>query len=234
MGQKDMAEKLLEDYEDVFADIVNALLFNGNQLVDANNLISTVTKSHYKADDGKLHEQERDVAKIEKKKGINFVLYGLENQEKVDTYMPLRIFGYEGASYRSQYCKKKIKPYPVVTLVLYFGIKHVDAFLKMMTSFTHDTRYEAAIDAVKRNGGPITMCTVLDSYEQKGIQKGLIEGRQEGRQEGRKEGRKEGRQNEQIRIIKNMLSRSKTKEEIADLLALSLENVEHLIKLATN
>lgn len=44
----------------------------------------------------------------------------------------------------------------------------------------------------------------------------------------------EGCQNEQIRIIKNMLSQLKTKEEIADLLALPLEEVEQLIKLATN
>lgn len=27
MGQKDITEKLLEDYNDVFADIVNVLLF---------------------------------------------------------------------------------------------------------------------------------------------------------------------------------------------------------------
>ncbi len=33
MGQKDMAEKLLADYNDVFADIVNVLLFNGRQLI---------------------------------------------------------------------------------------------------------------------------------------------------------------------------------------------------------
>ena len=29
MGQKDMTEKLLEDYNDVFADILNVLLFEG-------------------------------------------------------------------------------------------------------------------------------------------------------------------------------------------------------------
>jgi hypothetical protein len=29
MGQKDVAEKLLADYNDVFADIVNGLIFGG-------------------------------------------------------------------------------------------------------------------------------------------------------------------------------------------------------------
>lgn len=33
MGQKDITEKLLEDYNDVFADIVNVLLFRGNRIV---------------------------------------------------------------------------------------------------------------------------------------------------------------------------------------------------------
>ena len=30
MGEKDIAEKTLEAYNDVFADIVNVLLFDGN------------------------------------------------------------------------------------------------------------------------------------------------------------------------------------------------------------
>lgn len=33
MNTKDITEKHLEEYDDVFADIVNVLLFNGNQLV---------------------------------------------------------------------------------------------------------------------------------------------------------------------------------------------------------
>ena len=84
MGQKDITEKILEDYEDVFADIINVLLFHGKQVLEVGNLASTAIRSHYKADDGRLHEQERDVAKIEKRNGIYFALYGLENQENVD------------------------------------------------------------------------------------------------------------------------------------------------------
>ena len=67
MGQKDMAEKLLADYNDVFADIVNVLLFDGRNEISEDDLIETKVKSQYKADDSKLHEQERDVAKILKK-----------------------------------------------------------------------------------------------------------------------------------------------------------------------
>jgi hypothetical protein len=38
MGVKDIAEKNLEAFNDVFADIVNVLLFNGKQLVQENEL----------------------------------------------------------------------------------------------------------------------------------------------------------------------------------------------------
>ena len=33
MGEKDITEKILEDYNDVFADIINGLLFQGEQRV---------------------------------------------------------------------------------------------------------------------------------------------------------------------------------------------------------
>ena len=38
MGQKDIAEKRLESYNDVFADIVNALLFSGEKLIAEDQL----------------------------------------------------------------------------------------------------------------------------------------------------------------------------------------------------
>ena len=38
MKDKDIAEKILEDYPDVFADIVNGFLFNGNEVVKPEEL----------------------------------------------------------------------------------------------------------------------------------------------------------------------------------------------------
>lgn len=38
MAEKDAAEKILESYNDVFADIVNVLLFNGRQVIAADEL----------------------------------------------------------------------------------------------------------------------------------------------------------------------------------------------------
>ena len=122
MAQKDMAEKLLADYNDVFADIVNVLLFNGEEAIHEDDLYETKVKSQYKANDGKLHEHERDVAKMLKKDNVKIVLLGLENQTAVDADMPLRCLAYDGASYRSQMLNDKPERYPVITIVLYFGM----------------------------------------------------------------------------------------------------------------
>lgn len=123
MGQKDVAEKLLEDYNDVFMDIVNVLLFDGRQVIQEDELVNVKDKSQYKAE-SKLHEQERDVAKFWNKGVVRIALCGLENQTDMDKDMPFRVMGYDGAAYRFQLKDDKKARYPVVTMVLYFGMNH--------------------------------------------------------------------------------------------------------------
>jgi len=120
MGEIDISEKMLADHNDVFADIVNVLLFNGRNIIHEEELLNTKDKSQYKAD-GKLHEQERDLSKIWKKCNINISFIGVENQTIIDNFMPLRVIGYDGAAYRSQYMGNDTKAYPVITIVLNFS-----------------------------------------------------------------------------------------------------------------
>ena len=120
MGQKDTTEKLLMDYNDVFADIVNGLLCKGEQVVQPCDLVMSQPISQYKAD-GKIHEMERDVCKYWKLGNVRIALYGLENQTRVENFMPFRIIGYDGNAYRAQLLEKKKTVVPVVTMVLYFG-----------------------------------------------------------------------------------------------------------------
>lgn len=63
MGSKDIVEKTLESYNDVFADIVNVLLFDGDEVIKENELQPAREKSMYKID-GKVYQQERDIAKF--------------------------------------------------------------------------------------------------------------------------------------------------------------------------
>ena len=144
MAEKDFREKRLEDFDDVFADIINGLLFNGEQRVDENDLESGMQRSAYKVE-GKFEEQERDVKKYWKSGRIRLAVFGLENQTDEDPDYIFRDFGYDGAEYRDQVRRRneirrintKLKKenadaevlplpdfYPVVTIVLYFGDKH--------------------------------------------------------------------------------------------------------------
>lgn len=121
MSEKDLSEKILADYNDVFSDIINVYIFHGEKKVCPEDLENTSVHSQYKADDDRLHELERDVAKYWNKGKVQIVLFGFENQTVSDRNMPFRIIGYDGASYRSQLLQKKTDISPVITLVLYFG-----------------------------------------------------------------------------------------------------------------
>ena len=128
MAGKDITEKTLIAYNDVFADIINVLLFGGKRIVKENELQDAVARSMYKAD-GRLHEMERDTAKYWRQTRFRIALIGIENQTDPDPDMALRLFGYDGAGYRAQLLankkNKKVEQrkrrYPVISLVLYFG-----------------------------------------------------------------------------------------------------------------
>ena len=49
MGAKDMTEKYLESYNDVFSDIVNVLLFQGKRVVQPGQLANSRERAIYKA-----------------------------------------------------------------------------------------------------------------------------------------------------------------------------------------
>ncbi len=291
MAEKDMTEKTLEAYNDVFADIVNVLLFGGRRLVGEDDLEDETPRSIYKAD-GEIHEEERDVAKRWKDCGVRIALFGIENQTEPERNMPIRVIGYDGAAYRSQLLRnkkntedddkvdlpaaeadleragwsvtgmggppeKKEKYYPVVTLVLYLGykrhwnepltlydcfsipddlkpyvndyrinlfeiawlsdeqlrmftsdfkyladyciqmrkqrdyekpselvvaadkdtVKHYDELFKLFTVMTGDPRFEETANEVRREGGPRTVCEVLDRIEARGEVRGEQRGK---------------------------------------------------------
>ena len=124
MAEKDIGHKTLEELNDVFSDIVNVLLFNGEEVLGEEELTDVSPRSNYTSA-GKRREQERDVAKIWRGSEIRLALIGFENQTEEDADMPLRVLGYDGAEYRGQLSKGNRGPrYPVITLVLYFGFEH--------------------------------------------------------------------------------------------------------------
>ena len=124
MAQKDITEKVLFEYNEIFSDIINVLLFNGKERINPEALQNGSNITQYKAYDGIVHEQERDISKYWTYNNVRIALFGIENQSVPLKDMILRTIAYDGASYRSQLLSNERRRYPVITIVLYFGEKH--------------------------------------------------------------------------------------------------------------
>ena len=121
--QKDLAEKKLLDYNDVFADIVNAVVFQGKPVIRPEDLREVHPVSAYS--EGDFRQLERDIAKRWVKGNMTMCFLGAENQNEIDPDMLFRNMGYDGVTYREEINRGKER-YPVITFVLYYGDKPWD------------------------------------------------------------------------------------------------------------
>ena len=125
-----------------YADLINGVVFGGEQKLQPTDLSDL--DSHVQAR-GRKDDKSRPLYRDLVKKaafGVNFVVIGLENQEKVHYLMPLRVMGYDFSEYRRQAdrkwevdrqtpgiteaeflsrFRKESRLNPCVTLVLFFG-----------------------------------------------------------------------------------------------------------------
>ena len=123
-GGCDIPQKELESYPDVFTDIVNALVYGGEQVVDLRNLRPAETETRYRDREHRLRNQYEDLGRYETDgKGGTRILYLLANQSRTDSRMLLRKCGYVGGYYRGQYERQTEEVCPVMELVLYWGKK---------------------------------------------------------------------------------------------------------------
>ena len=135
MAQKDLSEKLLISFNDVFADICNALIFKKTGKINPSDLFPFPTEMLGKQHDH-IRQGYRDVIKLYKRCGIDMMLIGLENQTKVDYSMVSRMMLYDAMNYATQmdlarqnrkkrkkrkHSKKKTTNLPIISCVLYFG-----------------------------------------------------------------------------------------------------------------
>ena len=84
MGEKDVLEKKLLAFNDVFAEFLNGIMFDGEDVVKEDELYDVPSWSYYKGDDRRHRYQDRDVAKLWKQKGLIVSLIGVENQDVPD------------------------------------------------------------------------------------------------------------------------------------------------------
>lgn len=162
MGREKRAKKLL-DYDDVFTDVWNNLYFGGHRVLFEQNLSDLSTVSYTHDEKGELRERNRDVRKKCSIAGGKYeAIFTIESQMGIDYTMPLRVMGYEYASYEAQmdrmidqnrqqgrdagskrlFKDQRIKP--ELTGVLYFGEQRwkVPVCLQDMLELSGDTPNE--------------------------------------------------------------------------------------------
>ena len=162
MKQKDLSEKVLEDNNDIFADIVNVLLFDGEDTVEESSLVNTTVHSQYKDGSGKLHGQEREY--VNDVKANVFEIAWLTDEQISKFKSDFKIVANFFVN------KRKNKDYIPDDKTT---IKHVDEMLKFLSVMTGDNRYEKLL-ADKE--GVSNMCDVAQRLEDRGIQIGIEKG----------------------------------------------------------
>ena len=141
-----------------FADIFNAVLFEGKQVIKPEELENLDTEESSVLEHRNYAESikaSRDNIKVSKKStayGVEFVMLGLESQERIHYAMPMRVMGYDYATYKKQYdcnakqyqkpdgldedeylsrMKRTDKFMPVITIVVYYGEKPWDGAVSL-------------------------------------------------------------------------------------------------------
>ena len=142
MGKKDITLKDYFSDRRRYADLLNGGIFDGQQMIKAEELRDTDTVQS-KSDSHAVLERINDIAMKQTKGGSIFAVWVVANQENIDYSMPVRVMLQEALAYDKQIkkikrvnqhdevfadsgeflsgIKKEDRLYPVITLVVYWG-----------------------------------------------------------------------------------------------------------------
>lgn len=146
MFEKDAVLKILFSDKAKFADLINGLVYDGKEVIQAEELEQLPGESVIFMDEKtKRHPpvyRYRDIV-MRAKRGAKFVIFGIENETKIHYAMPVRKMCYDAMTYAGQIknierkhrsqkqkmevseflsgMKKEDKLYPTVSFVLNFG-----------------------------------------------------------------------------------------------------------------
>lgn len=168
MGQPDLASNSLTAHADVFADIINGIVYGGKTVLEANNLKPFYPNSTVPRD-SKLKGLYRDSCMEDIRNGIRYAIWGTENQYVPDPETPFKVMGYDYTLYdrqieelAAQNEKNGIKVYtgrilpeqkvkPVITLVLYYGKEEIPESIHSMMQMPEDDTLKKYIQDYRLN-----------------------------------------------------------------------------------
>lgn len=141
---KDVTKKRCLSDNGRYADLINATVFQGRQVINEDALTDLDTQAWLKirhSGKKKYLVRQRDLIR-KVAMGMNFAVIGIENQEEIHYLMPLRIMEYDAAEYgrQAEKIRKKVQRKrgitgaeflsgftkeerlrPCITIVLYYG-----------------------------------------------------------------------------------------------------------------
>lgn len=121
MAEKDITEKILMSYGDVFADCENAMTYGGRQEISAKNLQPAPTESYYRGHK-RMHNQFADVSSYLVENGQIRRQFLIGNETDLEKYQVLRKASYQGGAYRAQ-LEMDRPVYPVSCMIMEWSHK---------------------------------------------------------------------------------------------------------------
>ena len=137
---KDVREKNCLSDNERYADLINGLLLEGEQIVKPEDLYELDTQlSAWKFWEKQQKQSYRLISRDMIRKvafGVNFLLIGVENQQKVHYLAPMRMMSYDAASYEKQarIIRRKVKKMKNITGAEFLsGFRKEDKLLPCIT-----------------------------------------------------------------------------------------------------
>lgn len=169
MGQPDLSSNSLISHPDVFADIINAFVYEGKQVLAKEDLKPFYTNTDLAKEGGTLKGLYRDVCMEDLRGGVRYVIWGIENQYVEDYTTPFKVMGYDYTAYdrqieefTAQNRANKTNAYvngllpaqklkPVITIVLYYGAAKIPDNICAMMDMPRDEAVRKYIQNYKLN-----------------------------------------------------------------------------------
>ena len=125
MGEKDILERNLLEYRDVFADIWNVLAFHGKQIIHPEELY-LCSRTGIIPVGGSYYEIIRDVTMEWWRRNCLLAYLGVENETQKNILMAPRMHNYDGIYLWKQLLENRRKLVPVASMVLNYSNQRWD------------------------------------------------------------------------------------------------------------
>lgn len=159
MAKTDELMKNLFKHKEIFADLFNATIFNGQQLIKPEKLTEINTENIHIEDsiqdkdniNSNITKRYRDLC-MRQNDSILQIILGCEDQSEVDYSMPIRTMLYDSLKYTEQQKNLELKsiiPNYKMNLLLAYNIKDIDKFKSDLQYILYMLKYKEEKENLK-------------------------------------------------------------------------------------